>query len=427
MSQTKSIECLTPEQAKYLPVFRKHWFDVGTCTEPADRPKAEAAITGLYAAIGKDKPVFFWFDGLMTSELFLNLGANLWDNLGANLGDNLRDNLGANLGASLRDSLWDNLRDNLRDNLGANLRASLGASLRANLGDNLGDNLWDNLWANLGASLRANLWANLGANLRDNLGDNLRDNLGVSLRDNLWANLWANLGANLRDNLWANLRDSLRANKLNFVPTSMWAQMDSGWIALFLFCAEIGVPFEENDKKILNLWAESAKSSCWWWPHENICVISERPSEIQMVPIPGQDFRFHLHRDGGPSVRCRDGWAMWNLNGARVPQIVAETPTADLDPRLILSEKNAEVRRELVRKVGVDRVYSTLGGKELDTWGNYSLITLDLQDGRHRPYLKMLNPSIGTWHIEGVHTDCKTVLDALSWRNGTRETPVVVT
>ncbi len=198
-------------------------------------------------------------------------------------------------------------------------------------------------------------------------------------------------------------------------------------MAFYLFCSEIGVRYSKKDSEILNLWAESAKSSCWWWPYENICVVSERPAEIHMVSIPGQSFHFQLHRDNGPSVRFRDGWAIWSLNGVTVPQSVVETPAADLDPRLILSEKNAEVRREIVRKIGADRVVSELGGKELDTWGNYSLVTLDLGDGRHRPYLKMLNPSIGTWHVDGVHPDCRTVENALEWRNGTKEAPVVLT
>lgn len=146
-----------------------------------------------------------------------------------------------------------------------------------------------------------------------------------------------------------------------------------------------------------------------------------------MAPIPGREFAFHLHKDSGPSVVFRDGWKMWNLNGVRVPQEISETPADRLDPRLILSERNAEVRREIVRKIGADRVVSELGVKKLETWGNYSLITLDLGDGRHRPYLKMLNPSIGTWHIEGVRPDCRTIEAALTWRNGTQEIPVVLT
>jgi hypothetical protein len=33
----------------------------------------------------------------------------------------------------------------------------------------------------------------------------------------------------------------------------------------------------------------------------------------------------------------------------------------------------------------------------------------------------MLNPSIGAIHIEGVHPSCRTVEQALSWRNGLKQ------
>ncbi|WP_213083536.1 hypothetical protein, partial [Escherichia coli] len=29
-----------------------------------------------------------------------------------------------------------------------------------------------------------------------------------------------------------------------------------------------------------------------------------------------------------------------------------------------------------------------------------------------------LNPSVGVWHVEGVHPRCATVQGALNWRNG---------
>ena len=55
------IESLTPEQAALLPHFRSEWFQWGTCTERADRAKAEAAILAMRSEIGVAKrPIFFW-------------------------------------------------------------------------------------------------------------------------------------------------------------------------------------------------------------------------------------------------------------------------------------------------------------------------------------------------------------------------------
>ena len=93
----------------------------------------------------------------------------------------------------------------------------------------------------------------------------------------------------------------------------------------------------------------------------------------------------------------------------------------------MLTEQNAEVRREIVRKIGIELVCQRLGAKTLDEYGDYELITLELQDGRPRPYLKMLNPSIGTYHVEGVEPGITTVEQALNWRNQTDERPEVLT
>ena len=70
-------------------------------------------------------------------------------------------------------------------------------------------------------------------------------------------------------------------------------------------------------------------------------------------------------------------------------------------------EHSNEVSREVVRKIGIARICCDLG---LNAW-------------LPQPYLKMVNPSLGTYHIEGVHPDCRTVAEALMWRNGSAETP----
>jgi len=80
----------------------------------------------------------------------------------------------------------------------------------------------------------------------------------------------------------------------------------------------------------------------------------------------------------------------------------------------------------MVRKIGIDRICYKLG-TAIDKQGDYELLLIDIGDERKRPYLKMLNPSIGTWHVEGVHPHCKTVEQALNWRNQTEEKPEVLT
>jgi|GEM_PF-3577106 len=135
-----------------------------------------------------------------------------------------------------------------------------------------------------------------------------------------------------------------------------------------------------------------------------------------------------LHSERGPAVHWPDGEEEYFvLNGAHVPREIVETPASELDPRLILRERNTEVRREIVRKIGIERVCDALGAECIDRAGNYELLLLDLQDGRHRPFLKMKNPSIGVYHIEGVAPECRTVAEALAWRNQSDVPPAMLT
>jgi hypothetical protein len=115
-------------------------------------------------------------------------------------------------------------------------------------------------------------------------------------------------------------------------------------------------------------------------------------------------------------------------------EIVVPTKIADkaksekgLEPKDILKTRNAETRREIVRRVGIERICYSLNAECIDRKGltlfstdvpeHYELLLLDLGDGRRRPFLKMLNPSVPEcWHIEGVHPACKTVQDALNYR-----------
>lgn len=95
------------------------------------------------------------------------------------------------------------------------------------------------------------------------------------------------------------------------------------------------------------------------------------------------------------------------------------TPAEKIDPKEILKRENVDERRELIRKVGIERMLSVLKNKELDKKGDYCLLSVELSETiKDARYLKMKNPSIGIWHLEGVARECNTVQDALNWRAG---------
>lgn len=147
------------------------------------------------------------------------------------------------------------------------------------------------------------------------------------------------------------------------------------------------------------------------YPLEKFCLVSDRPLEIH-VNAAGV-----LHNDGGPAIAYRDGLKIWSLNGVRVTQEIAETPMEKMNGQIILKYDNAEVRREIVRKLGAEKVVkdcnATVTDKSED--GMYELLSMKI--GSDMPkFLKMRNPSIGVYHIEGVSNECNTVMEALNFR-----------
>jgi len=89
-----------------------------------------------------------------------------------------------------------------------------------------------------------------------------------------------------------------------------------------------------------------------------------------------------------------------------------------IDARKFAEIKNVEIRREFVRIAGIERIVQAMGAEALDSDGDYELLRVDLLGRTGKvPYLKMINPSMGVWHLEAVPKEIATVKAALVWRN----------
>jgi hypothetical protein len=259
------------------------------------------------------------------------------------------------------------------------------------------------------SQLYSQLHSQLGSQLESQLSSQLYSQLSIQLYSQLHSQLHSQLRSQLHSQLCSQLQ-SLNGQWY----LSVWWLAWCGWCD---YARHIGVKFDEDAYRFF---MDFNSEINFIIPFKGIAFISEKPSSIKWK-------NRLLHCEDGLAVSYKDGYGLWCLNGVCVTKEIVLTPHDKLDPKLILKEKNAEVRREIVRKIGIERVCKGLKAKVVDSVGEYELLMLDLGDGRVRPYLKMKNPSVGTYHIEGVHPDCDTVKKALNWRNQTEETPVSLT
>ena len=128
------------------------------------------------------------------------------------------------------------------------------------------------------------------------------------------------------------------------------------------------------------------------------------------------------------AVRYSDGFGVYALNGVSIPEYLAMTNESALDVEFFNKEKNADVKAEFIRKYGIDRMKSL--GRKIDThekytdeWyqkSEYELIDMApiFKKVGYAPFLHMKNQTTGTYHMEGVHPDCKTIKEALKFRCG---------
>lgn len=214
---------------------------------------------------------------------------------------------------------------------------------------------------------------------------------------------------------WNYIQEQI-GQKIDFVWPYLSGSLDVNVFAFYDYCIEVlGVKIADDLMEKYKCWHRTHKLGLIF-PFDDVCIICEKPVEYHRK-------NNVLHCETGPAIRYSDDFSIYILNGIRMTKEYVETPWDKLDVHTIVKETNADVRRELVRKIGIERIVSELGATILDAQGDYELLELDIGDNNRRPYLKMKNPSIGIFHIEGVPPNTKTVKEALIFRNGTDEVP----
>jgi hypothetical protein len=192
---------------------------------------------------------------------------------------------------------------------------------------------------------------------------------------------------------------------------SSYGQHDSDCLMAFDYLRSACGLVRETDPVRGHL--EQAQAAGWYIPDRYRCWVSERHNILRL------NKQNRLHCDTGPALVYPDGWSIYALNGVTMKAEDILTPAEKIDPKTILTEINVDVRRELLRKVGLQRVITY--GVEVDRQGTYELIDMSpIFRGNgidYAPYLLMKNASIeGAQHFEGVSPECRTVEQAINWR-----------
>ena len=142
------IESLTDDQRAKFPEYVKRWTEIGLSTEPADRPRAEAAIRLMYERGGLKPPRRIVWCGSPLSMALTRYILTQAPKMKESVGASVRDSVGASVRASVRDSVWDSVGASVGDSVRDSVRASVRASVWDSVRDSVGASVYGQHYAN---------------------------------------------------------------------------------------------------------------------------------------------------------------------------------------------------------------------------------------------------------------------------------------
>ena len=175
-------------------------------------------------------------------------------------------------------------------------------------------------------------------------------------------------------------RQVIRALWHHYIGGQFWVGgwgWGGAWTSFFREVCDLELPGDLWDRA--KAYEATLESACWWWPHREFVVVSERPMWIHREEVGPRGPNSHrLHASDCPAVAWSDGWAVYSWHGTRVPADVIMNPDTITLER-VNAEVNAEVRRAMIEKRGWDWYLSQLGSKPIqeDRYGALYQTTLN--------------------------------------------------
>lgn len=360
---------LPPDVEDRLRAWADDWQAVAGSTEPADRRRAEAALTALYRAEGLRAPEFLWVQspraGLMAYAFAARsrkpvLGAHVRGDVGT--GDNRDFNaLVAPFGL---EPAWANrveaavarevrrVRPGLPPGEPSAVAAEgLGVAGTGWLAGFLEAHVAPDLPRDDDREFRAEIRAVAGALMGEGWPA-LTRLAGVALPPEIVAGA---IRQTVADLVTSPLRQARRAMQA--------AQWDGRIPVLAARSAVFGAhPWRPETgraerERAIQLRVELARSLGAWWALEGLAICTERPLVVR------RDDRGRPHAADGPALAWGDGVELFAWHGVGVPRSLILDPgsltLADID-----GEANVEVRRAMIERFGVERLVRE-GGAQL--------------------------------------------------------------
>ncbi len=370
-----------------LHAYADEWLDMSGCTQPADRPRAEAAIRDLYRRARQHEPEIAWVpspgagvEAYIVGRMSRGRRSTPWAPFDRNASPDpfatVAPDRNPVAGPFPLEPAWA-LRLARRGlallppeiarrvvNAEAADAATLGWSIgRAiSLGD--GGAAIRLVQREIAATHPLLSWEDPMAGPLHGLAV---DPVAATLLGPAWANIVAALGSTLARELVSHavhevavgvLRDGRAVDE---AATAMQPGQFDALTPVLALVREVGRrplwrSIVERDRRdaLVDARLQIARSAGPWWALPGLAIVSERPATLR------RDDRARLHSSSGPALAYADGTRIWAWHGVRVPPDVIEHPET-ITVESIDDERNAEGRRVLIERFGEERFIRSEG------------------------------------------------------------------
>jgi hypothetical protein len=194
---------------------------------------------------------------------------------------------------------------------------------------------------------------------------------------------------------------------LNQLNKAGYGSHDASWISFYdFFQSEVEINLES-----INGLIELSNHCGWWWPFEETVILTPKPTRLKL------DDAGRLHHENGPAISYPDGWSLYAWHGIRVSKRLIENPET-YSAREVLEENNAEIRRCMIEKIGVEVLLEEATLLSEDEVGN--LYRIQMEDDEDIVFARVKNSSpepdgsFKLYHLR-VPPDTKSAKEGIAW------------